>query len=388
MNIALVCQNVVRHEGHGRANCEVVEEALRQDHRVTIVSHLLEPELEAHPGVTWKKVDVERWPSQLLKDLVFVRQSTRYLRRHRQAFDAVFVTGYVTREPADVCMVQFVHRAWMDSPVHTARVRGGLYGLYQKLYSMLNIRWEAHTFRHAGTVVAVSHKIREELEALGVPRRRIRVLTNGVDSDEFHPGEPDRSALGLPEDVPLAFFAGDIRTPRKNLDTVLEALAEVPDLHLAVAGGTERSPYPAMAERLGLSGRVHFLGFRRDMPALMRASDLFVFPSRYEACTLVLLEALASGIPAISARTAGGAEIMNEDCGFVLDDPNDAEALAEKMRLLTADADLRARMGQAARALAEEHTWQDMARRYVQLFEEAAAQHTGAQPAARPTVAA
>ena len=381
MNIALVCQNVVRHEGHGRANCEVVEEALRQGHRVTIVSHLLEPELEAHPGVTWIKIDVKRWPSQLLKDLVFVRQSTRYLRRHRDRFDAVFVTGYVTREPADVCMVQFVHRAWMDSPVHTARVRGGLYGLYQKLYSLLNIRWEAHTFRHAGTVVAVSHKIREELEALGVPPRRIRVLTNGVDSDEFHPGHPDRSALGLPEDVPLAFFAGDIRTPRKNLGTVLKALTDVPGLHLAVAGGTERSPYPAMAERLGLTDRVHFLGFRRDMPALMRASDLFVFPSRYEACTLVLLEALASGVPAISAKTAGGAEIMNEDCGFVLDDPNDAEALAEKMRLLTTDADLRARMGQAARALAEEHTWQDMARRYVQLFEEAAATPSAAQPA-------
>ena len=87
---------------------------------------------------------------------------------------------------------------------------------------------------------------------IGVSRSQIRVILNGVDTEEFSPGEASRQKLGLPENVPLAMFAGDIRTPRKNLDTVLRALVKVPDLHLAVVGNPEGSPFPKLAASLGL----------------------------------------------------------------------------------------------------------------------------------------
>ena len=197
---------------------------------------------------------------------------------------------------------------------------------------------------------------------------RIEVIINGVDLREFVPGASDRTKLGLPEREAIAFFAGDIRTPRKNLDTVLQALVEVPDLHLVVAGSVENSPYPKLAESFKIDHRVHFMGYRRDMSELMRATDLFIFPSRYEACSLVILEAMASGLPVITALSSGGAELVTSDCGIVLSDPENLSALTMALQKLTADPQLRAAMGKQARHVAQQNSWTEMADKYLQLF--------------------
>ena len=102
----------------------------------------------------------------------------------------------------------------------------------------------------------------------------------------------------------------------------------------------------------------------------MKAADFFVFPSRYEACTLVLLEAMASGLPVITAVTAGGAELVTSESGIVLSDPNDVQGLAQGMARLAIDDERRQLMGQAARAVAEQHSWKSMAGKYLTLFEE------------------
>jgi glycosyltransferase involved in cell wall biosynthesis len=115
---------------------------------------------------------------------------------------------------------------------------------------------------------------------------------------------------------------------------------------------------------------VHFLGFRDDVAALMRAADLFVLPSRRDSCPLVLLEALASGLPVVTARTVGTAGLVEPESGFVLDRPDDTEALAEALRALVADAERRRAMGRAARAVAERHSWEKMAEQYVDLFKQ------------------
>jgi glycosyltransferase involved in cell wall biosynthesis len=238
----------------------------------------------------------------------------------------------------------------------------------QFAYTFLNSAWEKKAFVSAGTVVAVSHQVRRELESIGVAPDRINVILNGVDIEEFRPGHEDRATLGLPENVLLGLFAGDIRTPRKNLETVLRALVDAPGVHLAIAGRIAESPYPKMAESLGIAERAHFLDFRTDIAALMRASDMFVFPSRYEACSLVLLEALASGLPTLTARSAGGSEIVDTRAGFVLDDPNDAETLASHLRMLRDDPDKRRSMATAARSIAERHSWAAMADAYLGLY--------------------
>ncbi|MEI6432492.1 MAG: glycosyltransferase family 4 protein, partial [bacterium] len=207
---------------------------------------------------------------------------------------------------------------------------------------------------------------------LGFPPDRMRVILNGADPAEFHPGKEDRAALGLPENVPLALFAGDIRTGRKNLDTTLAALAKSPNLHLAVVGKKEGSPFPALAEKLGVAERTHFLDFRRDIAQIMRACDFFVFPSRYEACALVLVEAISSGLPVITAKTTGGSEVISEASGILLNDPNDAEALATAMNRLVGDRDLRQAMSMAAAESSSRYTWDKIAGAYYGLYRETA----------------
>jgi glycosyltransferase involved in cell wall biosynthesis len=143
----------------------------------------------------------------------------------------------------------------------------------------------------------------------------------------------------------------------------------VPQLHLAVAGITEGSPYIKLAASLGLSERVHFLGLCHNVPQLMKAVDFLVFPSRYEPFGLVVIEAMACGLPVITASTTGAAELVTPESGIVIEDPDDRQALAQALLSLTNDRALRQKMGKTARTIAEQHSWNQMAKSYVDLFE-------------------
>jgi glycosyltransferase involved in cell wall biosynthesis len=370
MKLGIVTHSVMKGEGQGRVNYEVAREAIRRGHHLALLASRIAPELQQSDQVDWIYVPVKGWPTAFLRNLVFSWRSANWLRKHRCDLDFVKVNGAITKAPGDINAVHFVHSSWLRSPAHISRVRRDWYGAYQWLFTALNARWEKQAFRQAKCLVAVSDKVKEELTDIGVPKESIRVIINGVDLQEFSPGVADRKKLSLPEGVPLALFIGDIRTPRKNLDTVLNALVQVPELHLAIVGTTEGSPYLQLAERLGLSERVHFLGYRRDIAEIMRAVDLFVFPSRYEACTLVLLEAMASGLPVITATTAGGSEIVTPECGAVLPDSEDTQTLVQALNTLAGNPEQRTRMGKASRTVAEQHSWTSMAQSYVDLCEE------------------
>lgn len=389
MKLCIVTHKIKKGDGQGRVNYEVAQEAIRRGHQLTLLASEVAPELEDNNQVNWISIPVKGYPTELVRNFIFAQKSADWLRQHRSEIDLVKVNGAINLAAADVNAVHFVHSSWLRSPVHISRNRRDLYGFYQWLFTAFNARWEKQAFQKAQVVVAVSEKVAQELVNIGVSRSRIRVIVNGVDLEEFAPGESDRQKLGLPENVTLALFAGDIRTPRKNLDTVLHALAKVPDLNLVVVGHTQGSPFPELAASLGLSDRVHFVGFRRDIPQIMQAVDLFVFPSRYEACSLVLLEALSSGLPVITATATGGGELVTPECGIVLSDSDDIDALAVALMSLVSDRLLMQQMGKAARFVAEQHSWTTMAQTYVDLFEELSknAEHrsdTDLSPSTRP----
>ncbi len=368
MRIGIVTRRVGPNDGQGRVNMEVAREALQQGHAVTLFCESADPALIESGADLVALPPPAFLPGRLLRDQVFAARSAAALR----GCDAVLANGFATWARSDVNAVHFVHRAWAASPHHPWRQHRDARSLYARLYAGVNAKLERGAFRRAPKVVAVSQKLKAELVWGGVPSERIETILNGVDTDEFTPGRADRAALGLPPHVRLALFAGDLRNSRKNLDSVLQALAtSSPGLNLAVAGRHENTPWPAMAAALGVADRVHFLGFRTDMPNLMRAVDFFVFPSRYEACSLVLLEALSSGLPVITATSAGGAEIVTKDVGFVLTDSENVEALSSLMTRLTEDGTLLQDMQLAARQIALAHGWQAMARRYVALLEAA-----------------
>jgi len=369
VKLCIVTHRVKKGDGQGRVNYEVAKEAIRQGYHLTLLASEVAPELQQSSQVNWIPISVEGWPTELGKNFIFSQKSADWLRKNRSQFDLVKVNGAITMAASDVNAVHFVHSSWLRSPVHISRTRRDFYGFYQWLFTALNAYWEKQAFKKAKVIVAVSVKVAQELVDIGVPHSQIRVIVNGVDLEEFSPGVASRQTWGLPENVPLALFVGDIRTPRKNLDTVLHALVKVPDLHLAVLGDTEGSLFPELTASLGLNERVHFLGYRRDVAQIMQAVDLFVFPSRYEACTLVLLEALASGLPVITATATGGAELVSTECGVVLPDSDDTDALADALLSLVSDRTLMQQMSKAARFVAEQYSWTTMAQTYVELFE-------------------
>lgn len=370
MRLCIVTRSVIRGDGQGRANFEIVKESIRRNHHVTLVSNEIDSELKQHKQISCISFPDEKLPSQLVRSIAFSSQSSAWLRQHRHEFDVLQVYGATTLMPGDVNTAQFVHSAWLHSPVHISRLRRGFYGAYQWLYTALNSHWEKKAFLQAKVVVAVSTRVSKEITELGISEDRIRIILNGVDPQEFFPGHVERKQFNLPKDVPLGLFAGDIRTNRKNLDTVLHALTLDSGIHLAVVGGTAGSPYPQLAEKLGIAERVHFLGYRRDLPEVMKAVDFFVFPSRYEPFGMVVTEAMASGLPVITAETTGAAEIITPESGIVLSDSEDVNGLAQAMKLLANNPDKRKRMGQHARIIAEQHSWISKARCYVDLFEE------------------
>jgi glycosyltransferase involved in cell wall biosynthesis len=371
VKLCIVTHKVIKGDGQGRVNYEVICEAMRRGYHITLLASSIAPELQQSEQLRWIPISVKGYPTDLIRGLIFAWHSANWLHQHRSAFDLVKLNGAITWAKGDINAAHFIHNTWLRSPVHTSRLRQGFYGFYQWFYTALSAYWEKNAFQRATVVIATSKQIKHELVDIGIPQERIRVISNGVDLQEFFPGVVDRRPLGLPERVPLALFAGDIRTPRKNLDTVLHALVQVPDLHLAVAGITEGSPYLELSKQLGLSQRVHFLGlWQGGISTLMQAVDFLVFPSRYEAFGLVVLEAMAAGLPVITTATTGAAELVTPDCGIVLPNPDDVQALVRALNRLVHDVDLRYQMGQVARMLAESHSWRKMAASYVDLFEE------------------
>jgi len=371
LRVAIVTHVVRHNDGQGRVNHEIARAALDEGIGVTLIASHVAPDLLVHPNVRWAPIKIGRWwPTNLLRQQVFAFKSALWLRAHRREYDVLHVNGFITWMPADVNTSHFVHSGWLGSKYYPFGLLKGVWSAYQSIYTRCNAMLERWAYRRSKVITAVSQKVADEIRAIGLtPDNRVDVIYNGVDTQGFAAATGDRAKFGLPSDAFLLLFVGDLRTPRKNLGTVLAALKHLPEhVHIAVAGFLPGSPYPDEAKALGIAHRVHFLGLVKEMPVLMHSVDAFVFPSRYEAMSLSLLEAMAAGLPVVTARTAGGAEIITPECGIVLDDPDDPRLLAAAVARLAADDDARRNMGTAANELATGFGWARMAAQYIALY--------------------
>lgn len=369
MKFCIVSHKVTKGDGQGRVNYEVANEVIRRGHHLTLLASDISQDLEENSNVDWFPILVDQYPTEIIRNLIFSAKSRKWLNQHQDDIDVVKLNGAITSTASDMNAAHFIHSSWLNSLVSLNKNRKHIYNLYQWTYTKLNSAWEKRAFKRTTVIVAVSHKVAHELEGIDIPSSKIKVITNGVDLEEFCPAQVSREDLLLPQDVTLALYVGDIRTHRKNLDTVIKALVDVPGLHLAVAGCTSGSPFPTLAKSLGIDSRIHFLGYRNDIANLMQAADLFVFPSRYEPFGLVILEAMAAGLPIVTAVTVGASELVTEDCGVVLPDPNDISGLADAISQLVNHPLKMKYMGKAARKVAEEHSWVTMAKQYVDILE-------------------
>ena len=171
----------------------------------------------------------------------------------------------------------------------------------------------------------------------------------------------------------LALFVGALGDRRKGFDTVFGAWQALCrrtdwDVDLVVAGtGAELEAWKARAARELPDGRMRFLGFRRDMPAVFAACDVLIHPARYEAYGLGVHEALCRGLPAIVSATAGVAERYPADLGnLLLQDPESVSELTERLASWRADETIAGRVAEFGARL-RARTWDHMAHEIAEL---------------------
>lgn len=366
VRIAMIAHVFGFNDGQGRVNFETAMAAANAGLQVTLIAENCADQLLHHSNIKFIQIPESRLPIRLLKNVSFAMRSSQWIRHNRIGLDLIQANGFVTFAPVDVVTCHFVHTAWDRRP----RPKSSWLAprlLYQRIYTKINSILERMLFRKARHVVAISDAVAQELVSIGLPQGKISTISNGVDVEQFSPRSADRDLFKIPPDKVLFLFAGDIRTNRKNLDGVLRALVCVSDVHLVVAGSTSGSPFLAQAQSLGIADRIHFLGKVSRMSDLMTSCDVFVFPSRYDPFGLVILEAMASGLPVITAKSTGAYAVLN-DPDRTLPDPEDVSLLSQLMMSLRDDGGLRRQLGLRNRATALQFSWKAMADRYLNLY--------------------
>ena len=233
----------------------------------------------------------------------------------------------------------------------------------------------------APEVVAISRMVMQDIKTFyKVPDERLHLVYNGVDLARFSPEAcaekraEARTALGLKDDETCyLLIAHNFRL--KGVRELVEAAARLGRgrrWRVLVIGKAAAKPYLELADRLGCAERFRFPGAVPDVVPAYAACDAYVHPTWYDPCSLVVLEALASGRPVVTTRSNGAAELMADGRdGFLVDSPRDTDRLADAMARLM-DPDLRARMGPAARLAVRDCSIQRNFREMMAVFEKVA----------------
>ncbi|MGP8243499.1 MAG: glycosyltransferase [Bryobacteraceae bacterium] len=246
--------------------------------------------------------------------------------------------------------------------------------LKMRLYNATT-RWSLPAARH---VVTVCQPFVEQLVRRGVRRERISVRHNSV--SPFPPLDAEtlraaRAEIPAPEGTPLIVSIGRLSSEKGHLDLV-EAAAQLRRIHsrfhlVLVGEGIERPRIEAARRRLGLEEHVTLAGLRGDVRPYYAMAEIVVIPSRSEGSPNVLLEAMLAARPIVATRVGGIPEIVTHRETALLVDARDPAAMAGELARLLAEEDLRLRLAEQARRMAEESFSPDVYRRaLIRLYQE------------------
>lgn len=230
------------------------------------------------------------------------------------------------------------------------------------------LRW---VWRRARAVVANSQGLRD-LGAAFEPKVPIAVIPNGVDFEQFQAGERQWQPARL-------LFVGRV-VYQKGLDVLLDALAELTEREwsLTIVGdGPRRADLQAQAARLGIAERITFSGWKTGakLATAYSEANLFAYASRHEGMPNALLEAMASGLPAVATRIAGNEELVADGETGLLVPSEDPAALRAALAKLIDDVALRQSFGAAARKRVQtRYSWRTVASQYAELLDQAMAE--------------
>jgi glycosyltransferase involved in cell wall biosynthesis len=240
------------------------------------------------------------------------------------------------------------------------------------------IRLEPAIGRSASAVVAVSSDEQDDLTRLGVPRRSIRVVPCGVDTDEFTPEGPVAERTTRPRLVTMADLS-----EHDALANLLRALSKVPGADLVVAGGPPSDQLRddlgfrrlvKLADYLGVSGQVTFAGQvgRTALPPLLRSADLLVSVSEYDPTGALAVQAMACGTPVIASAAGGQVDAVLDGTTGILVPPGRPALLAQRIRQLLAHPMLLEAFSVAAADRARSrYSWDRIAHETIAVYDRA-----------------
>jgi glycosyltransferase involved in cell wall biosynthesis/SAM-dependent methyltransferase len=243
-------------------------------------------------------------------------------------------------------------------------------------------RWLA---RRTDVIVAVSPEIRDSLLDLGIGRPdQIHVLPVGLDLSPFlvvdSPSGAFRAELGLGIGTPLIGSVSRL-VPIKDHLTLIRSVERLPDVHLAIIGDGElRQQLESESATRGLTGRVHFVGWRHDLTTVLADLDAVVLTSRNEGTPVALIEALAAGRPVVATDVGGVRHVVDDGRTGFLAPAGDDRAVADRIAVLLSHPALAARLARAGRAdvterFGERRLVADMRELYRSLLPARAQQH-------------
>lgn len=290
------------------------------------------------------------------RDMVALRKVYRLIRDFRPHIVHTHTAkaGFVGRVAARLAGVPVVVHTYHGHVLH---------GYYSPLKTWLLRKMEWALAYLSDRLVAVSEHVKQDLVRYGVARaEKIAVVPLGFELQPFLEARVwkghFRRELGLGESARLVGIVGRI-FPIKNHRLFLEAAARLarqdPLVHFVVVGdGILRPEMEQFAAEIGIRDRVHFTGWRRDLPRIYADLDVLVISSNNEGTPVSAIEAMAAGVPVVATRVGGLPDVVQEGVTGYLVPPRDPDALAGAIAAVLQDPERAARMGEAGRAVAQE----------------------------------
>jgi UDP-glucose:(heptosyl)LPS alpha-1,3-glucosyltransferase len=274
-----------------------------------------------------------------LEPLRFRRETTR---RTRELDDTRIVSMGVAGPPTDVVWVHSVHRAWLrlgrPVPVGHLSVPARARYLMPRHLALLALERQCFALAHPRTLICTSpREVADLVDLYGVDPASTSVVPNSFDPALFNVDRRHelrstvRERLGVAnEEIAVFFVANELH--RKGFAQLLRATSMLDDSRLSihVLGRTSLGSYRPLIQELRLGDRVHHHGPTEDVGWWYAGADLLVLPTQYEPFGLVIIEALAAGVPVVTTRVAGAAEAVRPgETGLLQEDPYDVAELAQ-----------------------------------------------------------
>lgn len=351
MKIAFIVHDYHRHGGHARYVAELASR-FKKDHEVHVFASVWE---EPDPdGITFHYVPAWRWKA-FTSVLTFILPATWMI---GNTFDVVHAQGLCGLKHS-VTTAHFIQTKWVKKLKNEGKSLGFSTWIWKWIVGPLE-KFALGPFC-SQRVIAISKAVQRDLLIEYNIKDNVDLIYHGTDFNKFNPSNVDRyraeirQKLGITENLFCAIFVGNLQ---KGAAAAIRALVSAGTIYLMIVSGSDPTADKALAVELGVDNRLIWVPLSKNIERYFASADCFVFPTLYEPFGMVISEAMASGLPVITNREAGAAELIEHGVsGWLTEKPWDADQIAEGLNALANDSDLRKRMGEAARKAIEPYTW-------------------------------